>query len=649
MSTLSQFAVIVPLALAFFVLLDLFTKSPGTHIHPAYRHGHPTAETDPRKYYEMVLSENQDKYYLQRFLSFDGALSGMGFSWNWPAALFSVYWLLYRGMKLTSVLIIVILLASAVLAPIKFTLSLWVMVMLVLGASATRYFHYLLKQDIQKLLDQNLGDDAMRNTLSGRWHSRFTHFDLGMIALFLGLGVLVYFYEFKSDDISIDIIYPPSQGPYPPDPGLGAMPGSEDLKTLLQRKVHRDSFAYLFLERLNAEKAPDRQRVYAFIIDAAAGQDNAQAQYLKGRMHLTGYPDTPKNTRVAMTLLGKSASHGYTDAQLELGKLAYSRRIAPPERAEAKAYLAQAADQGSTDAKDLVRQLGVFPPGVGPRDKGLANLMALAGQGDLEAKNTLLDKVRTEQSKNSQNDLVQDLLNGSSLDNPIAQHALGLAYQNGYLGLPKNASLAAAWYRQGADKGLTDSIIELGKLYHTDEQRNPGEAAYWLARANAPGQGPVRNLFKPLDGSESSARPRTSTVDMLLIQAKAGNRSSLDTLMDTVFHEQASNRQKSLLIELLGAAASNNAVAQYALGLAYQNGHLGLDRDLHTALIWYQQAAANGYVDSQLALGRLYGSTPEEPAHLVKARYWLGKAAKAGSPEARGLLKQYQTQGSARH
>ncbi|MBM3272785.1 sel1 repeat family protein [Candidatus Kaiserbacteria bacterium] len=641
MFTVSLLAVVIPLALAFFVLLNLFTKSQATPLPATYRSLNPTDPGDLSKYYEMVLSENQDKVYLQRFLSYDGALSTMGFTWNWPAACFSVFWLFHRGMKLTAALIVLLLLVSAVLAPIKFTLTLWGVLMLVLGGSATRYFHFLLKQDIQNLLKQNLGDDAMRRILSEHWHSRFNTFDLALIALLLGLGVAVYFYEFESDDFSLDIAYPPSASLYPPELNLDVKPELDDLKAMLQGKVHKDSFAYLFLEQLNAEKSPERQREFSFIVDAALGQGNPQAQYLKGRMQLTGYPGTPRNTRAAIGLLGKSAIQGHKDALLQLSKLAYSRGINPDEREETRVYLGQAAAKGSTVAGDLLGQLDRIPPGAGARDRGMANLIALAGQGDEEARNALLDKVRTEQAKKNQSQLALELLNASALENPVAQHVLGLAYQNGYLGLPNNIEIAAGWYRLGADKGLTDSIIELGKLYHTDKMHNPEEAAYWLARANAPGQEPVRKSFKPLAGHESRVPSPNSGVALLLSQAKAGDKASLDTLMDKVAHEEAPNSRKAIVIDLLKAAASDNTVAQHVLGYAYQNGYLGLERDDPSALLWYHQAAANGQVESQLALGKHYGMTREEPGHLVKARFWLGKAAKAGAPEAKTLLKQY--------
>jgi TPR repeat protein len=48
-------------------------------------------------------------------------------------------------------------------------------------------------------------------------------------------------------------------------------------------------------------------------------------------------------------------------------------------------------------------------------------------------------------------------------------------------------------------------------------------------------------------------------------------------------------------------------------------------------------------------LGKLYEAAQEEPGHRDAARFWLGKAAKAGSSEAKALLKQIQPNKSRRY
>ncbi|TPX34123.1 hypothetical protein SeMB42_g07367 [Synchytrium endobioticum] len=53
------------------------------------------------------------------------------------------------------------------------------------------------------------------------------------------------------------------------------------------------------------------------------------------------------------------------------------------------------------------------------------------------------------------------------------------------------------------------------------------------------------------------------------------------------------------------SAALGYAPAQDKLGWSYVNGRLGLPRDTKQAIIWYNKAAAQGFTDSIVALGRL--------------------------------------------
>lgn len=83
-------------------------------------------------------------------------------------------------------------------------------------------------------------------------------------------------------------------------------------------------------------------------------------------------------------------------------------------------------------------------------------------------------------------------------------------------------------------------------------------------------------------------------------------------------------------------AEAGNVDAQYQLGEAYRIG-IDVARNLPGAMRWYLRAASRGHVAAQVNLGRLY-MQDFEPGGVKRnadqARYWLKRAADAGSVQA---------------
>ena len=91
------------------------------------------------------------------------------------------------------------------------------------------------------------------------------------------------------------------------------------------------------------------------------------------------------------------------------------------------------------------------------------------------------------------------------------------------------------------------------------------------------------------------------------------------------------------------AATAGNRIAMHDLGLYYAEGRGGVERNLTTAVSWFEKAAERGVVDSQYNLGILYGSTPEIPQDMASAYFWFSVAAAQGDQFAGnqiGNLKQ---------
>lgn len=74
--------------------------------------------------------------------------------------------------------------------------------------------------------------------------------------------------------------------------------------------------------------------------------------------------------------------------------------------------------------------------------------------------------------------------------NPVAQFFLGLAYYEGYSGLPKDRSEAAKWWRKSAEQSFREAELGLGDLYYLGDgvSQDYQEAYKWFRRAAVHGE-----------------------------------------------------------------------------------------------------------------------------------------------------------------
>jgi TPR repeat protein len=81
------------------------------------------------------------------------------------------------------------------------------------------------------------------------------------------------------------------------------------------------------------------------------------------------------------------------------------------------------------------------------------------------------------------------------------------------------------------------------------------------------------------------------------------------------------------------AAAQNDEVAQYNLGIAYENGE-GVAEDDEQAVKWYRKAADQRYAHAYYNLGHMYKDGEGVAADPVQADKWFLLAAKDGDGQA---------------
>ena len=87
--------------------------------------------------------------------------------------------------------------------------------------------------------------------------------------------------------------------------------------------------------------------------------------------------------------------------------------------------------------------------------------------------------------------------------------------------------------------------------------------------------------------------------------------------------------------EMPEAADQGDAIAQYNLGIMYQNGE-GVPEDDTEAVKWYRLVADKGYVIAQNNLGVMYYRGQGVPVNYVTAYAWWNIASASGNESASG-------------
>jgi TPR repeat protein len=196
-------------------------------------------------------------------------------------------------------------------------------------------------------------------------------------------------------------------------------------------------------------------------------------------------------------------------------------------------------------------------------------------------------------------------------NDPAAMTLLGEIYAQG-LGVGRDDSKAAQWYKLAAAKGGRDALFA-------------------LAMFNFQGRAGTQNL-------EEAAR-------LLDAAAKLGHAGAAYDLGLLYLQGQQFSQDFKRASELFAAAAeAGNSEAQYALATMYKEGR-GVQKDMSKAMRLMQQASVAGNLDAmvEFAIAQFNGEgiNKDEPA---AAQLFL-KAAHLGSPIAQNRLARIRMAG----
>lgn len=202
---------------------------------------------------------------------------------------------------------------------------------------------------------------------------------------------------------------------------------------------------------------------------------------------------------------------------------------------------------------------------------------------------------------------------------PMAELALGLAYDRGLDGVTIDYAVAAKWLSQGLDDIKTDTGAEAQVDSVTaDAALELGLLAY-------------NGVAIPQDYQRA--------VSLLTIAANLGSAQAAGMLGDiynngllgTVDYDHAAQWYAKGAV--LGWPAAMNQLAYL-----YEKGR-GVPKDPATAMLWYKQAALSGNAAAQENMGRLYwygddGITVDQP----EAVNWYKKSAAQGLRTSESML-----------
>jgi TPR repeat protein len=208
--------------------------------------------------------------------------------------------------------------------------------------------------------------------------------------------------------------------------------------------------------------------------------------------------------------------------------------------------------------------------------------------------------------------------------NARAQYILGVFYESGSGGLPKDEREAARLYKLAADQGYVNAQFNLGVFYANGRgglPKDDREAArfYKLAADQGDADGQTNLgvfIANGRGGLPKDEREAARLYKLAADQGKAPAQNNLGGFYRDGRGLSKDDREAARLYKL--AADQGNAGAQYNLGVLYANGRGGLSKDDREAARLFKLAADQGYADAQFNLGFRGGQDEREAARLFK-------------------------------
>lgn len=238
---------------------------------------------------------------------------------------------------------------------------------------------------------------------------------------------------------------------------------------------------------------------------------------------------------------------------------------------------------------------------------------------------------------NTRDALLAQLEERSQNGDGAASAVLGLLYEIGHNGYPRDMAKAIARYERALSQNRDFVAARLGYLYlYGIEVPRDKEKAQLLFRravyrvASEPKQ--IRTLL--FEGVMLISRPFPPEFDQAVEWAQAMRRESAQNLFQSseALRTGPEALRDARLSDFLMAEAADKGhpVAQYRLAQLILAEAVEVEH-LQAGLSYLHEAAARGFVQAQADLGQRYMAGRDLARDDVKAFYWLSRAAEAGA------------------
>lgn len=285
-----------------------------------------------------------------------------------------------------------------------------------------------------------------------------------------------------------------------------------------------------------------------------------------------------------------------------------------------------------------------------------------AEQGDIKAQSKLVNyysQVVSPHYDSSRSAFWQKKID--ELNRPAAQYELGLRYERGDEGTPKDYAKAIYWYHKAAEQGNASAQYRLALRYDLGPGvlRDKAKALLWAIKAAEQGVEKAQSLLGllysdgdgvPKDEIKAYTYWNLASVSMS-VAGEHRDRLEINMTPEAIslgqqrtnkLRKEIEERQKAFSVKLSNLfkspeekdfeiyksqAEKGNDYAQCNLGLSYDVGR-GVPKDYVQAVFWYRKAAEQGLAKAQYNLGRSYDVGRGVPRDPVQALSWYSKAAK---------------------
>lgn len=340
----------------------------------------------------------------------------------------------------------------------------------------------------------------------------------------------------------------------------------------------------------------------------AADKGSAEAAYCFSILSIIETNGVP--TKEAIFWLEIAAKRGHPKADCKLGSVhKYGWGVQKDTRSAVK-HLKVAAKQG--DARAIYELGGMYLNGQGvTKDICLAErlFMEAARKGSASAQCDL-----GVMNKNINAPLaVEYFMLSAEQKNACGQFNLGVMYQTG-LGVGKDESLAAQWFRKASDLGYMPAHCHLGDMYKYEQgiTRDLARAVFFFRRAAEQGSDHGQyNLAVALETGQGIPKNDGEAAKWYGLAASQGHTGALcrlGVMFETgrIHNEEEKNEhewnKKRAFDCYAMAATQGDAHGQCLLGFMYEHGK-GVEKQETEALKYYSMAAAQGHALALCNLG----------------------------------------------